>query len=51
MEHSEGFKVATMGSKLFMSQQRGANTDQLSNIIQVIQLGRKTGVLTGRTWR
>lgn len=29
----------------FMSQRRGTTTDQLSNIIQVIQLGRKTGIL------
>jgi hypothetical protein len=29
-----------------MSQRRGTTTDQLNNVIQVIQLGRKTGVLT-----
>jgi hypothetical protein len=29
-----------------MSQRRGTTTDQLSNVIQVIQLGRKTGTLT-----
>ena len=29
-----------------MSQRRGTATDQLSNVIQVIQLGRKTGFLT-----
>jgi hypothetical protein len=29
-----------------MSQRRGTTTDQLNNVIQVIQLGKKTGVLT-----
>ncbi|GHO96858.1 hypothetical protein KSF_069060 [Reticulibacter mediterranei] len=29
-----------------MSQRRGTTTDNLNNVIQVIQLGRKTGVLT-----
>lgn len=29
-----------------MSQQRGTETNQLVNVIEVIQLGRKTGVLT-----
>lgn len=29
-----------------MSQRRGTTTDQLSNVLQVIQLGRKTGMLT-----
>lgn len=29
-----------------MSQQRGTTTSDLSNVIQVIQLGRKTGLLT-----
>lgn len=29
-----------------MSQRRGTTTDRLSNVIQVIQLGRKTGFLT-----
>lgn len=29
-----------------MSQRRGTTTDNLNNVIQVIQLGRKTGILT-----
>ena len=29
-----------------MSQQRGTTTDRLANVIQVLQLGRKTGVLS-----
>lgn len=29
-----------------MTQRRGTSTDQLANLIQVLQLGRKTGVLT-----
>jgi hypothetical protein len=31
---------------MFMPQQRGTTTDRLANIIQVLQLGRKTGHLT-----
>lgn len=31
---------------MFMSQRRGTLTDQLTNVIQVIQLGRKSGLLT-----
>jgi hypothetical protein len=33
-------------SKTFMPHRRGIATDQLTNILQVIQLGRKTGLLT-----
>jgi hypothetical protein len=32
--------------QMSMSQRRGTTTDNLNNVIQVIQLGRKTGVLT-----
>ena len=31
---------------MFISQRRGTTTDQLANVIQVLQLGRKTGILT-----